>query len=880
MFYQRFIRAIRSFILLLFLSAIHIAKANPVDQDAARAVGAKFLHANALLKSANPAHLDLASTYRTTRGEAAFYIFNSDQGFVIVSADDLAIPILGYSNEGIFTGDDIPVQMEAYLQSFIKQMQYGIDHHLSADATIARQWELVRSTGDITEEKDNDRVGPLLTDIWSQDCYYNELCPSDPNGQCGHVYTGCVATSFAQILHYWGFPERGTASHTYKPQGYPQQTADFGATTYQWDNMPDSLSASSTPEQINAVATLMWHCGVAVDMNYGPNGSGSYTQKVAPALVHYFNYSQELSYEESYQYSTEDWLTLIKNNIKMGYPVLYSGYDENSLSGHAFVCDGYDDNNYLHFNWGWGGYYNNYFVYGALNPGTLAFNLGNGAIVNIHPSEAFEVNISANLSNGGTVSFGEKDDSAIYYEGRTCTVIAMPHSGYGFTCWTENDSVVSTMANYSFTVTDNRNLVAHFIEGLCTITLSEDSIVGGSTAFNDNNARSVLFYDFDNGTKMGWTSIDADGDGFQWNSSTGLWPYFTWNPNFNEMGHNDSYGFVCSGSYAYYDIPLTPDNYLVSPVKGKYNSISFYACAHDYTWPDQHFGVAVSTTEPDASDFTTIQEWTLTAKDSGNKTQGRWHQYTVDLKDYSGQDIWVAIRHFNCTDQFFLDIDDITLTTGCSASYLIGTPCTITAKPNKGYQFVNWTNNGNVVSSDNLYTFEVTEDAVYEAHFTIQPPTIYTIYIDADPQEGGVVTGGGPYIYGETANVKVDPIENYRFIGWFENGTMVSLSYSYYFKVKEDRHLTARLVIDNAIDEQNAIKIETYPNPVIDQLHLDYSPDLKPIKIELYDLQGRLICTQVNNLESIDMRNLPAGTYTINMTLDNGKTYSDKIVKQ
>ena len=76
MYYQRFIRAIRSFILLLFLSAIHIAKANPVDQDAARAVGAKFLHANALLKSANPAHLDLASIYRTTRGEAAFYIFN------------------------------------------------------------------------------------------------------------------------------------------------------------------------------------------------------------------------------------------------------------------------------------------------------------------------------------------------------------------------------------------------------------------------------------------------------------------------------------------------------------------------------------------------------------------------------------------------------------------------------------------------------------------------------------------------------------------------------------------------------------------------------------------------------------------------------------
>ena len=538
---------------------------------------------------------------------------------------------------------------------------------------------------------------------------------------------------------------------------------------------------------------------------------------------------------------------------------------------------GYDDNNYLHFNWGWGGLYNNYFVYGALNPGTYDFSFYNGAIVNIHPSEAFEINISANPSNGGTVSFGEKDDSTIYYEGRQCTVIAMPNSGYGFSCWTENDSVVSTAANYSFTVTGNRNLVAHFIEGLCTITLSEDSAGGGSAAFIGSNDKGVYFYDFDDGTKMGWTSIDADGDGFQWNSSTGLYPYYSWNPNFNETGHNDSYGFVCSGSYAYFNMPLTPDNYLVSPVKGKYNSISFYACTQDKTYPDEHFGVAVSTTGPNASNFTTIQEWTLTAKDYGNKTQGRWHQYTVDLKDYSGQAIWVAIRHFNCTNQYFLDIDDITLTTGCSASYLRGTPCTITAKPNKGYRFVNWTNNGNVVSSDNPYTFEVTEDAVYEAHFIIQTPTVY---IDADPQEGGAVTGGGSYIYGETANVKVNPVENYRFIGWFENDTRVSLSYSYYFKVKEDHHLTARLVFDNAIDEQNDTKIETYPNPVIDQLHLDYSPDLKPIKIEIYDLQGRLLSTQKSSLESIDMQKLSTGTYTIKITLDNGKTYSTKIVKQ
>lgn len=847
--------------LLLLLVAILNAKANPVDQNAAREVGAKYLYAKALLRSANPAHLRLVSTYRTANNDTAFYVFNTDKGFVIVSANDCATPILGYSNEGIFSGYDVPIQMEAYLQCFVKQIQYGIENHLVADETIARQWELVRTKGFITDEKDTSAVAPLLTDFWNQNCYYNNLCPADTIGPCGHVYTGCVATSFAQILHYWGFPEKGTGSHTYTPEGYPQQTADFGATTYQWEQMPDSLYESSTSEQINAVATLMWHCGVAVEMAYSPHGSGAASLFVVPALINYFNYSTDATFVYRDDYNTTEWLTLIKNNLDLGRPVHYSGADENNNGAHAFVCDGYDDNDYLHFNWGWGGRYNNYFADGALNPHNYAFNIINSAIINIHPKDVFEINITANPSNGGIVSFGEKDDNATYYEGQSCTVIATPYSGYGFTSWTEDGIVVSTSANYTFTVNGNRNLVANFTEGQLpqhTITISATPAIGGSVSFDDKNARETYYFDFDDGTTMGWTSIDADGDGYQWVSSANLYPYLY--TNFDGAGHNASQGFVCSGSIANYFDVLTPDNYLVSPAKGKYSRISFFACAQDKRFPAEHFGVAVSTTSTEASKFTTIQEWTMTAK-----SQGNWYEYTVDLGAYSGQDIWVAIRHFNCTNQYFLNIDDIALTTGCSASFTEGTPCTMTAMPNTGYSFANWTKNGNVVSSDNPFTFEVTEGADYEAIFG---PQTLTVNLEADPPEGGVVSGDGSYIYGETVNVKVTPNEDFKFNGWFEDGMFVSSSSSYYFIVKNDRHFVAHLSHNNALNEQDDTDIVIFPNPTNDKLTLKSEEPI--LRYSIYDIHGSVV-TQMSNISEknleIDIRLLPTGTYMICVTI-------------
>ena len=172
-------------------------------------------------------------------------------------------------------------------------------------------------------------------------------------------------------------------------------------------------------------------------------------------------------------------------------------------------------------------------------------------------------------------------------------------------------------------------------------------------------------YDFEDGWQ-GWQVIDADGDGYTWkwaNSSGGY------------NGHNGSIATMVSESYSNdLMVALSPDNYLVSPQRYSISNgakIKFYVCAQDVNYPAEHYGVAVSTqATPDSDDFVIIDEWTLSAKVKsggkirGNRTQGTWYLKTVDLSAYAGQSIWIAIRHFNCYDEFMIDVDDITIVTG------------------------------------------------------------------------------------------------------------------------------------------------------------------------------------------------------------------------
>ena len=427
--------------------------ARSVDLEMAKTVGAKFMGTD---------DLQLATTYNTDKDAVAFYVFNIPDGFVIVSADDCETPIIGYSHEGRFNPNDVPPQMENYLQDFVARIQYGIENHIVGDKGTAKQWELVKTIGWLKEHRNSKAVDPLLTEMWEQGCLYNSLCPEMGKVPCGHAEVGCVAVAMGQIMHYWGYPTSGWGSHSYYNQGV-QLSADFGSTTYDWEHMPDSLTENSSDAEIEAVATLLFHCGVSVNMKYTNNGSGADSGAVPDALIRYFNYSRRLHSEKRNDYSTEEWLLMLKDCLDKQQPVYYTGHGPQG--GHAFVCDGYDNNDLLHFNWGWGRA-NGYFALGHLNPIGFQFNNDNSAIFDIVPHyEPWYVTAIAYPPNTGTIiGTGE------YHIGDTCTLTAVPSGQCEFYCWKKDGQIVTFNPTYIIGVVEDDidGIEANFTLGLST----------------------------------------------------------------------------------------------------------------------------------------------------------------------------------------------------------------------------------------------------------------------------------------------------------------------------------------------------------------------------------------------------------------------------
>ena len=418
--------------------------AHPVDLETARTVAAKFIGTD---------DLQLSTTYTTDSNTAAFYIFNTTAGFVIVSADDCETPIIGYSHEGRFDPNDVPVQMEEYLQDFVARIQYGIENHIEADELTTRQWELVKTTGKLNERKGVRIVEPLLTEKWHQGCLYNSLCP-EMSGPCGHAEVGCVAVAMGQIMHYWGYPNTGWGSHSYYNQGV-ELSADFGNTLYNWELMPDSLTESSSGEEIQAVATLLYHCGVSVNMDYNSNGSNASSANVPDALKRYFDFSRQLHRDKKGN-DNAAWLAKLKDCLDLQRPIYYSG--QGNAGGHAFVCDGYDADDLLHFNWGWGGNGDGYFALGNLNVIGYHFNNNNYAIFDIFPQyEPCVVTATAYPPTAGTI-----EGTGEFHIGEQCTLTATPVESSKFSYWKKDGRIVSQEAALTLSVENDIDNVEAF----------------------------------------------------------------------------------------------------------------------------------------------------------------------------------------------------------------------------------------------------------------------------------------------------------------------------------------------------------------------------------------------------------------------------------
>ena len=383
-------------LLMLAAMAVGSLSAGNVSQQMAQRVGKQFLSTTVLGQERAGFELKLVSA-AVARGGVDYYVFNvsGGNGFVIIAGDDRVKPVLAYSTTGSFDPEDVAEGFAFTLNNYRTEIQYVREHNLSATPDIVAEWNSVLNTGNLRSGRvARAVVGPLCQTIWNQNFPWNSQCPEDEEGNGGHVYAGCVATAMGQVMKFYDYPEHGTGSHTYNPDGYAQQTANFGETDYHFELMPLALDSTNTEEEYFYVAQFLHHCGIAVDMQYSGHGSGAYSFDVPVALQNYFGYScdnliSNYNYWPGMGYSNEEWGNMLKEEggLDENIPLYYSGSDDGGAGGHAFVCDGYDENNYFHFNWGWSGRDDAWCPIGALNTTKYAFNMSNAFIGHIIPND-------------------------------------------------------------------------------------------------------------------------------------------------------------------------------------------------------------------------------------------------------------------------------------------------------------------------------------------------------------------------------------------------------------------------------------------------------------------------------------------------------------
>lgn len=346
----------------------------------------------------------LVKTGYTADKQPAYYIFDNDggKGYMILAADDVAMPVLGYSDSGTINPDEMPENMRGWLENYAEEIAWAAKRESNANAI---------TNGIAKNNAERNRaswaaIAPLCATKWNQGSPYNLYTPEITyNGQTSQAATGCVATAMAQLMKYHNYPAKGTGSNSYTWKKYTDfaktgssdpytnvtMSMDFSTVNFAWDDMLDTYGSGYTSANAQAVATLMKACGYSVDMSYGPE-SGAVTAYVADALKRYFGYDSNTRFYSRTFYDIDTWEEMIYNNLKNVGPVQYSG--RNDYGGHSFIVDGYAGNGYFHLNWGWGGMSDGNFLITALDPDSqgiggspAGYNQNQGAILGAKPSD-------------------------------------------------------------------------------------------------------------------------------------------------------------------------------------------------------------------------------------------------------------------------------------------------------------------------------------------------------------------------------------------------------------------------------------------------------------------------------------------------------------
>jgi len=416
--------------------------------------------------------------------DALLYVFQNDKdnGFVIVSGDDVFGPIIGISDKGAYDPDNLPPNFAWYIGNIEREMEFALENGQVQTQDIKDEWMLYAAgeayvMGDYLVKTQWNQREPY----WNQTPMINEV----------QTLTGCVATAMAQIMNYHQYPASTTGTIPAYASRSGLSVPALPPVPFDWENMA----------QDNAVAALMSAAGRSVEMDYGTSESSAYSKDVPSALMIYFDYDYRVQYLDRDKNSALDWIGLLKDQIEDGLPVYYSGNGGNGNGGHAFVLDGYNSSNNFHINWGWGGNSDGFYAItvnssSGLNPSNSSngpYSYGQAAVINIKPSDSPGNNLVYKATNGGTyvlqADFVDADkltgqlnigeDFTLDLNGYTLT-IEIPSGG---------DNGIKIASGKTFTIKDSRS------GGILNVSNEEMTYVypiGGSAAINTTDGTLII----------------------------------------------------------------------------------------------------------------------------------------------------------------------------------------------------------------------------------------------------------------------------------------------------------------------------------------------------------------------------------------------------
>ena len=863
--------------ILLTISMIAFAK--QIDEQTAKQVGQVFLSGKTdakVQKSLDNLELvykvgaNSSGNHKSTEQTTYFYVFNAENGFVIVAGEDNVSPILGYSYENTFDPDNMPPNLIEWLKGYEEQIRYVIEQNVSATEQVQKEWNNYYNNT-LPSVRKSGSVAPLVAAKWGQGSPYNAFCPGSGSNKS---VTGCVATAMAIIMKYWSYPVVGSGSNSYTPPNYTSNplSVDFGSTTYLWDSMPTTGVSTARQTQKDAVATLMYHCGVSVEMDYntsaqGGSGAvtnGDYYPTAEYALKTFFGYKSTLKTVSKPSVTTQGWIDTLKNELDEGRPILYSGRNSSGTTGHAFVCDGYNEDGKFHFNWGWESSYDGYFALTALNPGTGGEGSGDGvytysqrAIIGIEPPEGI-VNdtIKLRLSSFLNISalFQYIDDT-----------ISLKTAITNYDTNDFNGTLGAAIFNAMGILVDFLDTIPISLQGDTSSTEISFKKKGGAP-FLPGNYTTYLLYKTANSD---WTIV-GDGGGYIKN-----YKEFRVVQSDNLQMHSTfsvTTGSLTTGKSV--SISASVINRGTSNFDGRFR-LSLYDLEGTHV---QNIQIRTITNLPGVDSFyyftTPTFTGTITAKPG---------MYLVSLEyQRNGEDtsVWKYVGNSTYNNPVFATItmDPDTYEPNNS----IGQARNLTAT------FLGGGNSASVKTTGSNFHTEADND-----YYRINLPSGYDYTIKArlhdskNSGDGNTYTADGLFSYsidnGENWSETYDDIMPGNFV--VVDGGVV---YFHVFPAVDDElgtyfldiTIERKLITDikNA-DFADAIKI--YPNPANNKLQIT-GYGLQISTIEMYDIVGKKQNTEIrmrNDEVVIDISHLSAGIYFLKIQTESG-TATKKVIKQ